>query len=115
MPALHHLALRSPDLERLLAFYQRWFGFSLLRDARPRSVWLAIAPGAVLMLERAEPDEPPIAPGSRELIAFAMPAGERALVRERLTSAGLLEAASEHTLYFRDPDGRRVALSSYPL
>ena len=115
MPALHHLALRTHDVESLLAFYQRWFGLVVQRDARPRSVWLRVEPGAVLMIELAEPAEPALPTGSRELFAIAISAQERARLRAELVAAGLLEAETEHTLYFRDPDGRRVGLSSYPL
>ncbi len=115
MAHLHHLALRTRDLEELLAFYRRWFGLAIVRDQRPRAVWLAIEPAAVLMIERAEPEEPAVAEGSRELVAFAVEAEARATLRERLVAEGLLEAETEHTLYFRDPEGRRVAVSSYPL
>jgi hypothetical protein len=32
-----------------------------------------------------------------------------------LSNAGIaIEAETPHTIYFRDPDGRRVALSDYP-
>lgn len=112
--SLHHLALRTADLDALLAFYQRWFGLSLVRDLRPRSLWLGLAGRAVLMLERAGQDEPPIPTGSLELVAFAASPEERRNVRARLLAEARLEAETEHTLYFRDPDGRRVALSSYP-
>lgn len=115
MASLHHLALRTHDVERLLAFYLRWFGLRVQRDQRPRSVWLALEPGSVLMIERAELKEPMPAEGSLELIAFALSIGERVRLREALVAASLLEGETEHTLYFRDPDGRRVAVSSYPL
>ncbi|MET0286895.1 MAG: VOC family protein [Polyangiales bacterium] len=111
MPALHHLALRTHDVDRLLAFYRDWFGFVVARDMRPRSVWLALSEG-VLMIELAEAHEPPVT-RSLELVAFRVTVEERVLLRERLGDA--LEAATEHTLYFRDPDGRRVGVSSYPL
>jgi len=115
MAALHHLALRTHDVERLLAFYRDWLELSIARDKRPASVWLALEHDAVLMIERAESDEPAIAQGSRELVALAVTPADRRCARERLLAAGMLEAETEHTLYFRDPDGRRVALSSYPL
>jgi len=115
MPVLHHLALRTHDIDRLLAFYQRWFALPIAREARPRSVWLRLDGGAVLMLEQADAHEVPIAHGSRELVAFAVSPEERRHTREALVDAGLLEGETEHTLYFRDPDGRRVALSSYAL
>ena len=114
MPRLHHLALRTRDLERLLSFYQEWLALPVVRDQRPRSVWLGIDPGGLLMLERAGPDDPPLPVRSRELVAFAVSIEERLTMRERLRAARLLEGETEHTLYFRDPDGRRVGLSSYP-
>jgi catechol 2,3-dioxygenase-like lactoylglutathione lyase family enzyme len=115
MPAVHHLALRTRDLDALRAFYERWLGAAVVRDRRPRSLWLELGPGAVLMLEAAEPGEPAPDPCSLELIAFRIEASERPAVRERLLAAGLLEAETEHTLYFRDLEGRRLGLSSYPL
>lgn len=115
MPALHHLALRTHDVDGLLAFYLRWFGLAVQRDTRPRSVWLQLQPSAVLMIELADPDEPGVPAHSRELFAVSISTAERARLREELVAAGLLEAETEHTLYFRDPDGRRVGLSSYPL
>lgn len=114
MPSLHHLALRTHDVERLVAFYREWFGLPEARDARPRSVWLGLD-GAVVMIERAEASEPRIAQGSLDLIALRVSADERVALRARLLAAGALEAETEHTLYFRDPDGRRVGVSTYPL
>jgi catechol 2,3-dioxygenase-like lactoylglutathione lyase family enzyme len=107
---IHHLALRTHDVDRLLAFYQQWFGLTLVRDLRPRSVWLGLGEG-VLMIELANDGEPGIAEGSLELVAFRVTVAERQALRSRVA----LEAETEHTLYFRDPDGRRVAVSSYPL
>ncbi len=115
MPAIHHLALRTRDLERLVAFYREWFELDIARDHRPRAVWLALGPSAVLMIEQAAPGEPSLDPSSLELHAFAVSDAERSLLRERLLRAQLLEAETQHTLYFRDPDGRRVAASCYPL
>lgn len=114
MSRLHHLALRTPDVERALAFYQHWFGLAIARDARPRAVWLSLE-GSLLMIEQAEPSEPAVPAGSLELIALAISSDERSALRERLVHAALLEAETAYTLYFRDPDGRRVGVSSYPL
>jgi catechol 2,3-dioxygenase-like lactoylglutathione lyase family enzyme len=115
MLALHHLALRTRDLERLSAFYQRWLGTHVQRDQRPRSVWLSLANAAVLMIERAEPNEPLPPPQSLELVAFRVSEVERVRLRAALLAEQLLEAETEHTLYLRDPDGRRLAFSSHPL
>jgi catechol 2,3-dioxygenase-like lactoylglutathione lyase family enzyme len=108
---IHHVAMRTLDLPRLEAFYAGVLGLSVLRrdDARG-SVWLDLD-GAVLMLERAAPGEPDVPQASLELLALAIDLSAREAFRAKLA----VEAETTHTLYFRDPDGRRVALSSYPL
>jgi catechol 2,3-dioxygenase-like lactoylglutathione lyase family enzyme len=108
---IHHVALRTLDLERLERFYAGLLGMRVVRrDYARGSVWLALDAGAaVLMLERAAPGEPPIPWGTKELVAFAV--DDLAPWRTRVA----VEAETAHTLYFRDPDGRRVAVSTYPL
>jgi catechol 2,3-dioxygenase-like lactoylglutathione lyase family enzyme len=103
--------MRTADLPRLEQFYAGTLGLKVLRrdDARG-SVWLD-AGGAVLMLERAAPGEAGVPPDGRELLAFAL---DDTATRDAWRSRVAVEAETEHTLYFRDPDGRRVALSSYP-
>jgi catechol 2,3-dioxygenase-like lactoylglutathione lyase family enzyme len=113
MVNLHHLALRTRDVPGLTAFYRTWFGFEVVREQLPRAVWLGLAGDAVLMIEQSAPDEPPLAAGSLELVAFRVAPAERLALRERLVAAGLLETETAHTLYFRDPDGRRLGASSY--
>lgn len=64
------------------------------------------------MLERADSNEPKPPRRSKELVAFAVDDKER--WRARLGLAGIpIEDETAHTLYFRDPDGRRVAVSTY--
>ncbi len=112
---LHHLALRTRDLPRLRAFYEDLLGLRACREAPGRRVWLE-AGGAVVMLEAADAGEPEIPADSREFVAFAIEPGARAAWEARLAGAGVaVEARTDHTLYFRDPDGRRVGVSSYPL
>lgn len=111
---LHHLALRTSDLERLERFYVDVLGLAVIARTAPRSIWLD-ADGTILMLERSEAGEPPIPEGSLELVAFAVdPEGHERLA-SRLREAGIaIEASTSYSVYFRDPDGRRVGLSSYP-
>jgi catechol 2,3-dioxygenase-like lactoylglutathione lyase family enzyme len=113
VPQLHHLALRTVDLERLLAFYATWLACPIARDQRPRAVWLSLGDAVMLMIEQAAPGEPSLPAGSLELVAFRVTADERCALRARLVAAGMLEAETAHTLYMRDPDGRRVGFSSY--
>jgi glyoxylase I family protein len=112
---IHHIALRTRDLERLAAFYGDLLGIATSKESPGQSVWLD-AGGTMLMLERSSESEPDIARGTQELIAFAVASSDRAGFEARLASSGVaIESRTDHTLYFRDPDGRRVGLSHYPL
>ncbi len=111
---LHHLAFRTNDLVRLERFHVDVLGLTVLRRDGERSLWLD-AGGTIVMLERAEPDEPPVDAATKELVCFAIGANEHARVAERLQAAGIpVEARTSFTMYFRDPDGRRIGVSSYP-
>ena len=115
---IHHLALRTRDVARLVSFYEEVLGLrrrSRPEDPAPRSVWLEIDDaGALLMIERAEEGEPSVPAGTMDLVALAIGAAERGRWRSTLTAGGVpIEAETAFTMYFRDPDGRRVALSHY--
>lgn len=110
---LHHLALRTRDVPRLVAFYRDVLGLPPWPVQAGNGVWLALH-GAVVMIEAAEDDEPEPDPRGRELLALAARDGDLARARAHLRTHGVtVEAQTEHTLYFRDPDGRRVALSDF--
>jgi glyoxylase I family protein len=117
-PALHHLALRTHDLPRLERFYADVLGLRVSRrDPARGSLWLA-AGAVVVMLEQAAAAELGPAEGSLDLVAFAVdPASPRPDLeawRAHLAQAGIpIEAETPFTLYFRDPDGRRLAVSTY--
>jgi catechol 2,3-dioxygenase-like lactoylglutathione lyase family enzyme len=110
---LHHLALRTHDVDRLVAFYRDVLALEPWPVQAGSGVWLQLD-GAVLMIERAGADEPPPPPGTRELLALLATDGDLTRARAHLATHGVtIEAETAHTLYFRDPDGRRVALSDY--
>src|SRR3954447_20929359 len=111
---IHHLAMRTRRLVRLESFYTTVLGFSVIHRDGTRSVWLA-AGDAIVMLEDADAGEPGIAPGTMELVAFAV--GKEDVARHRRILAEnnvAVEAETVYTIYFRDPDGRRIALSHFP-
>ncbi len=111
---IHHVAMRTRDLARLERFYVDVLGLPVTRRQEERSVWLDAA-GTILMLERAEEGEPSPPVGSMELVAFGVAPEEHAFYTDRLARAGVaIEARTASTLYFRDPDGRRVGLSAFP-
>lgn len=112
--AIHHLALRTHRVEALAQFYCDVLDLRVARRTE-RSVWLALE-GAVLMIERAEEDEALTTPGTLELLAMRVDPTGRDQVEARLVALGVeVEARTEHTSYFRDPEGRRLAVSTHPL
>ncbi|HYQ04957.1 MAG TPA: VOC family protein [Polyangiaceae bacterium] len=122
MSALHHLALGTRDVARLARFYidvleLREVTRHLHADGSLRSVWLDLG-GSLLMIEPTnDPPRMVVGVGAGPfLIALAVSAKERASFETRLEAAGsVIEARSEFTSYARDPDGNRIALSTYPL
>lgn len=110
---LHHLALRTTDVDGLVRFYREVLGFVEVRDSRPRSVWLAIGDDAVLMVEAREGGEPPIPDVSMELVAFAVDDAGKAAVKAEALRRGCFDGETDSTVYLRDPDGRRLGVSVY--
>lgn len=109
---LHHLALRTADVDGLCAFYAHVFALDEVRR-QPHSIWLQMG-DAMLMIEQADAIEPGIPAGSLEFFALAVDPVEGVAVEQRLQAMGVsIEARTTSTRYFRDPDGRRVGVSSY--
>ena len=119
---LHHVALGARDVEGVAAFYRDRLGLREVRrhhepDGRLRSIWLDLG-GALLMIEFTEQPSRSIqgVGAGPFLIAVSVAAHDRAALESVLTTAGFpAESRSEHTLYLRDPEGNRVAISSYRL
>jgi catechol 2,3-dioxygenase-like lactoylglutathione lyase family enzyme len=109
-------------VETLACFYRDVLGLReverhLHADGSVRSVWLDLG-GALLMIEQS--GEPPrrvrgVGAGPF-LIALAVSREEQPSFVQKLAAAGsLIESRSDWSVYTRDPDGNRVALSAYPL
>ena len=110
---LHHLALRTADPAALARWYAALFGLAVTREQPGPSVWLALD-DAALMIERADPAEPRIPPGTMEFWALRVDAAGRDAFVERCARAGVLvEHRTAFTVYVRDPDGRRVGVSCF--
>lgn len=112
---LHHVAIRATNVDRALEFYASMLGLGIVRDQRPRSVWLGLSDGAVLMIETRGAGEPEVPVGSLELVAFRVTPAVKDAVRERAIGAGCFDGETEHTVYLRDPEGRRLGVSTFPL
>jgi catechol 2,3-dioxygenase-like lactoylglutathione lyase family enzyme len=120
---VHHVALLARDVGRLAAFYRDVLGLAELRrhhheDGRLRSVWLQLGTGpAFLAVEPADEGAQGAAPQGPGwfLLALSIPAAGRSEARGWLQGRGVeVERESRWTLYVRDPEGNRVALSHHP-
>ncbi len=109
---IHHIALRTRNRSALCDFLTL-LGLHEMRSSA-YSTWFR-AGACVIMVERAEATEPATDSASMELIALECNSRpERDRLEARLVSSGVtIEDRSEHTIYFRDPDGRRWGASTY--
>jgi catechol 2,3-dioxygenase-like lactoylglutathione lyase family enzyme len=118
---LHHLALGATDVERVAGFYMQVLRLreqkrSSYPDGRLRAIWLGLNPG-LLMVEHtiAPPREIDGVGFGPFLIAIGWPEGLTHAVKQLDQYGITIESRSEFTLYFRDPEANRVAISVYPL
>ena len=119
---LHHIALGAHDVEEVARFYRDIFDLDeldrhLYDSGQVRSIWLDLE-GAILMVEHT--DQPArrvhgIGHGPF-LLAFRVDgATECERIEKSVQERGAhIEARTEHTSYFRDPEGNRVAVSHFP-
>lgn len=118
---LHHVAVGSPDVARLAAFYRDVFGLAELArhfDAAGslRSIWLDLG-GTVLMIEHTRDRPRPVegVGAGPFLLAFRVSPAERLRLEHELGARGQpIEARTAFTSYGRDVDGNRIGFSHYP-
>ena len=126
MRAFHHLALQVVDLPKLEAFYRELFELPVLQrwpdgQGGERSVWLGLHDGFIA-LEKAPPGTalPPRgefgdARAGFYVFALRIEKAERAAWEARLQKAGVaIERRTAYSLFFRDPEGNRLAVSHHP-
>jgi catechol 2,3-dioxygenase-like lactoylglutathione lyase family enzyme len=112
---VHHLAIRTHEVAATATFYKDVLGLIELHRRGTDSVWLALSDATVLMVERRAAGEPAIPAGSMDLIAFRVSDARKAEIRDAVKARGCFDGETAHTVYFRDPDGRRVGVSTHPL
>ncbi len=121
----HHLAIQVKALEDVAGFYREVLGLAEIErhhaaDGRLRSIWLDVGGGGFLALERVEtapspdPDYRDGRPGVF-LVALRIDRADRERIRGELERRGVpLVHETRWTLYVRDPEGNRIALSHHP-
>ncbi len=120
---MHHVAMLARDVAQVAAFYRDVLGLAECQrhhheDGRLRSIWLQLGAGpaflAVEPVEEGAHGAAPQGPGWF-LLALSIPAATRLEARAWLQTRGVaVERESRWTLYVRDPEGNRVALSHHP-
>jgi len=121
----HHLAIQVKALEDVAGFYREVLGLREIErhhgdDGRLRSIWMDVGGGEFLALERVEaaPSPDPVFRDGRPgifLVALRIPRADRERIRAELDRRGIpLVHETRWTLYVRDPEGNRVALSHHP-
>lgn len=119
---IHHIAIGTENPEELARFYRAIFGYEvILPPGEDRgSVWLRTGSGTILMFEKAhriderDPEAFHIKQCGYHLIAFQIEKSETDEWLQKLKNLEIsVEERSQYSIYFRDPEGNRIALSSY--
>ena len=123
---LHHIAIKGTNVPLLEQFYNRVLGLKVDDVQRhtsgtKRSVWLK-SEKIIIMLEEIETNQQPLPQKSSvaekpglHLLAFEIARHEREQWKKRLDLHGVtIDAESEFSIYFRDPEGNALALTHYP-
>jgi catechol 2,3-dioxygenase-like lactoylglutathione lyase family enzyme len=117
---LDHVSLNVSDRPRSIAWYRDVLGLEQRGNAR-RDDWPVFMGdfGACVALFQAQVESPDRAPESTGLrhVAFMVGREDLAAAQERLRERGvefrLEDHGNAHSLYFPDPDGNVIELTSY--
>ncbi len=121
---VHHVAIKALDILATVAFYVEVLGLTETHrnvdDRGLRSVWLRCGE-AIVMIERSDTggkvptrafgDDPP----GLHMLALSIPADAREAWSAKISEMGhRIVHETQYTLYVQDPEGNRVALSTWP-
>lgn len=121
--------LYCDDVEEMLNFYQKYFGFEVLQKSLPRGVFLKCGESILAIFNRSMTSEDnQIAPGHGTTgvhhMAFEIPDGEYEEWKKSLTEKGLKivqeitwesRTNNSRSFYFQDPAGNNIEIAEKKL
>ena len=116
---LDHFAVTVSDLERSERFYRDVLGLQrVFADEWAEPVMMMTSTGSGVALFHAEPGPPGERPPVRVVhVAFRVDRAMFAVARQVLVEVGLEPEFEDHgvahSIYFPDPDGHRLELTTY--
>ena len=120
--ALDHVAIGVADVQRSCAFYARVLGFERLYPEWDRPVFMGLDGAGLAIFDReSHPSPTPddVEPPAVRILHFAFRVDREGLEAARRELAGeefkvtFSDHGASHSLYFRDPDGHLVELTTY--
>jgi catechol 2,3-dioxygenase-like lactoylglutathione lyase family enzyme len=124
---IDHIALAVPDIERSAEWYCEVLGFERLYPGMWNGVPVFIGKGttAIALFPLQRPADVPVSPeGQRndvDMLHLAMRADRRNFfaAQENLRKRGITfqfqDHEISHSIYFRNPDGHRLEITTYEL
>ena len=122
---VHHVAIKVRDLASVEPFYRDLLGLPVIKrwldtdGQNERAIWVDAGDGGFVALEVAKSGGSK-RPGSEEqpglfFLALRIGTGDRGYWEQRFAAAGVaVYHRTNFTIYVRDPEGNRIALSHYP-
>lgn len=120
---IHHIALKTKNVESLSDFYSTVLGLEerdrhFFPSGELRSVWFRLG-HSILMIEHLEADSAKKTSSAESdlpgwhLLSLTIPSTRRKEWKSKLEKQGIaIQKESDFSLYFLDPEGNRLALTS---
>ena len=111
---VHHVALRSADVDRTIHFYRDVLEFPLT-DTRDDEFFFDVGNGNLLAF-RTSDDLDAFAVGGLHHLAISVAPARWSHLKAKLDAAGVAHSTESGTsVFFHDPDGTRLELIADPL
>jgi catechol-2,3-dioxygenase len=120
LDGIDHVALLVRDLERSQVWYEQVLGLGRCYPEWDVPVMMGVGGTAVALFSTA-PDAPPVSPGAATMshLAFRASRDEYERAKGHLSGLGVDWTFEDHdishSIYFSDPDGHRLEITTYEI